>query len=132
MTTSERFLLDTNVVLRALRQPDSLTPRARRAVIAGPNVLSAVVYWEVLVKVMKGSLFVGHPQAWWEDALDMLGATALPIELPHVDELYDLPAIHRDPFDRMLIAQAAFEGCTLVTTDREILKYKSKRIRVIS
>jgi PIN domain nuclease of toxin-antitoxin system len=50
----------------------------------------------------------------------------------HVDGVHDLPPIHKDPFDRMLIAQAISEGCVLVTTDREILKYKTKHIRVIS
>jgi PIN domain nuclease of toxin-antitoxin system len=47
------FLLDTNVVLLALRLPSSLSARARKAVVAGPNVLSAVVYWEVMLKIMK-------------------------------------------------------------------------------
>jgi PIN domain nuclease of toxin-antitoxin system len=129
--TSERFLLDTNVVLLALRDPASLSPRARKAILAGPNVLSTVVYWEVVLKVMKGTLTVGHPRAWWLDALDMLAATALPVGPKHVDLLHDLPSIHKDPFDRMLIAQASADGCTLVTTDREIPKYKTKHIRVI-
>lgn len=130
--TSERFLLDTNVVLLALRHPASLSPRARKAILAGSNVLSAVVYWEVVLKVMKGTLIVGHPRAWWLDALDMLAATSLTVGPKHVDLLHDLPAIHKDPFDRMLIAQASADGCTLVTTDREILKYKTKHIRMIS
>ena len=132
MTTSERFLLDTNVVLRALKHPASLSPRARKAIMDGSNVLSVVVYWEVVLKVMKGNVIAGYPRTWWPDALDMLAATALPIEQAHIDQICDLPAIHKDPFDRMLIAQAFVEGCTLVTTDREILKYKSKRIRVIT
>jgi PIN domain nuclease of toxin-antitoxin system len=129
---NERFLLDTNVVLLALTKPASLSPRVRKAVVAGPNVLSAVVYWEVVLKVMKGALIVGHPHAWWLDALDMLAANTLPVEPKHIDRLHDLPAIHKDPFDRMLIAQASTEGCVLVTTDRTILKYKAKHIRVIA
>jgi PIN domain nuclease of toxin-antitoxin system len=129
--TNDRFLLDTNIVLQALGRPASLTTRARKAVIAGPNVLSAVVYWEVVLKVMKGTLIVGHVRSWWLDALDVLAATVLPVEPKHVECVQDLPAIHKDPFDRMLIAQASAEGCVLVTTDRDILKYKTKAIRVI-
>ena len=131
MMKNERFLLDTNVVLRALKRPASLPPRVRKAIVDGPNVLSVVVYWEIVLKVMKGHLIVGYPRAWWSDALDMLAATALPIEPAHIDQVNDLPAIHKDPFDRLLIAQALVEGCTLVTTDREMHKYKSKRLRVI-
>jgi PIN domain nuclease of toxin-antitoxin system len=128
---NERFLLDTNVVLLALTRPSSLSTRARKAVVAGPNVLSTVVYWEVVLKVMKGTLVVGHPRAWWQDALDMLAATPLPVGPEHVDRVHDLPSIHKDPFDRMLIAQASTEDCVLVTTDREISKYKTKQIRVM-
>ena len=131
MMKNERFLLDTNVVLRALKRPASLSPRVRKAIVDGPNVLSVVVYWEMVLKVMKGLLIVGYPRAWWPDALDMLAATALPIDPAHIDQVHDLPAIHKDPFDRLLIAQALVEDCTLVTTDREMHKYKSKRLRVI-
>lgn len=129
--TNNRFLLDTNVVLLALTQPSDLSARARGAILAGPNILSVVVYWEVVLKAMKGTLIVGYPRAWWGDALDMLAATALPVEPKYIDRVHDLPPIHKDPFDRMLIAQAAAEGCALVTTDREILKYKTRHIRVI-
>ena len=131
MTTSDRFLLDTNVVIRALRQPASLSLRVRKAIVDGPNVLSVIVYWEIVLKVMKGSVVVGHPRTWWPDALDMLAATALSIEPAHIDQVSDLPAIHKDPFDRLLITQALAEGCTLVAMDVEMHKYKSKRLRVI-
>jgi len=130
--TNERFLLDTNVVLLALTRPKSLSPPARKAVAAGPNVLSVIVYWEVMLKAMKGTLTVGHPRTWWLDALDMLAATVLPLESKHIERVHDLPAIHKDPFDRMLIAQASAETCVLVTTDGEIPKYKTRHIRVIS
>jgi PIN domain nuclease of toxin-antitoxin system len=104
-----------------------------RAIIrAGPNILSAVVYWEVLLKSMKGLLKIEDPLSWWPDALEQLAATALVLRPEHVAEIYRLPPIHRDPFDRVLIAQAMVEGLSLVTTDREILRYASKRLRVVS
>ena len=116
-------LLDTNAVLLALAEPTRLGPAARNAILAGPNVLSAVVYWEVLLKSMKGTLQVGDPRTWWLDALDQLAATVLPLRPEHVAQVHDLPPIHRDPFDRVLIAQAMVEELTLVTTDGEIPKY---------
>ena len=126
------YLLDTNIVLIALTRPSLLSKSARDAVLRGPNVLSVIAYWEVLLKVTKGILAVGHPRAWWLDALDQLAATALPLAPTHIDRLHDLPAIHRDPFDRVLIAQASVEGLTFVTTDREIRKYKSAQVRVLA
>ena len=62
----------------------------------------------------------------------MFGARALPLRPAHVTALYDLPPIHKDPFDRMRIAQAIAADLVLVTTDREIAKYASNRLRVLS
>lgn len=98
---------------------------------SGPNVISAVTFWEVLLKCMKGRLDVGDPRAWWADALDQLSATALPLRADHVGQLYQLPAIHADPFDRILIAQAKAEGLTLITTDQVMRKYANAGFRVI-
>ena len=125
------YLLDTNVVLLALTEPAELTSRVRDAVIASPNVLSAVVYWEVMLKSIKGNLRVGDPRMWWRDALEQLAATSLPVRAEHVAGVYDLPPIHRDPFDRVLIAQAVAENMVLVTVDSEIPGYASERIQVL-
>jgi PIN domain nuclease of toxin-antitoxin system len=75
---------------------------------------------------------VGDPHQWWADALDLFGARALPVRSEHAAALYDLPPIHKGPCDRMLIAQAMAAGLILVTTDREIPKYMSERLRVLS
>lgn len=123
-------LLDTNVILRALTSPSSLKRESRRAIEAGPNVLSAVAYWEVVLKSMKGLLEIDDLRMWWGDALEQLAATPLLLRPEHVTELQTLPPIHKDPFDRMLIAQAAAEGMTLLTTDRDVKKYGSDRIRI--
>lgn len=125
-------LLDTNVVLRALTQPSRLSTRVRNAVVKGPNVISTVVFWEVVLKVMKGNLIVGEPQSWWFDALDMLAATALDLQAVHVSRVFSLPPIHSDPFDRILIAQASIENLTLVTTDKEIRRYADRHLRVLT
>jgi PIN domain nuclease of toxin-antitoxin system len=81
---------------------------------------------------MKGLLEVDDLRTWWSDALEQLGATPLPLRPEHVTELQTLPPIHKDPFDRMLIAQAALEGLTLLTSDREVARYRSDRIRIRS
>lgn len=94
--------------------------------------LSVISYWEVLLKSMKGKLDIGDPRVWWPEALDKLTATPLPLRPDHISAIYSLKPIHQDPFDRALIAQATLEGLTLVTIDREIPKYASKRLRVLS
>jgi PIN domain nuclease of toxin-antitoxin system len=125
------YLLDTHTAVWALDTPEKLTASARRAVLAGRNVLSVVTYWEVMLKSMKGRLDVGDPRVWWHEALEQLAATPLALRPQHIAELYALPPIHKDPFDRMLIAQAAAEGLTLVSSDSEIAQYASKGLRVV-
>jgi PIN domain nuclease of toxin-antitoxin system len=132
MARTRGYLLDTNTALLALSNPARLSRRVRKAVLTGPNHLSVVVYWEVLLKTMKGALDVGEPRTWWLDALDQLAATPLVLRPEHVSEVSTLPPIHKDPFDRVLVAQAMVEDLTLLTTDREIPQYASDRLRVIS
>jgi PIN domain nuclease of toxin-antitoxin system len=126
------YLLDTNAALIALTDPAKLPRRVRAALLAGRNVLSAIVYWEVMLKSMKGTLDVGDPRNWWLDALEELAATALVLKPEHVATVYTLPPIHRDPFDRVLISQAIVEGLVLLTTDTEIPRYVSERFQVLS
>jgi PIN domain nuclease of toxin-antitoxin system len=125
------YLLDTNAALIALTEPDMLSPGARAAAGGGPNVLSVVSYWEVLLKSMKGSLKVGDPRTWWLEALEQLAAIPLALRPEHIAEVHTLPRIHKDPFDRVLIAQATAEDLELVTTDAEISRYASERFRVV-
>jgi len=94
-------------------------------------VLSVISYWEVILKSAKGKLDVGDPRVWWETVLDDLAATALPLRQAHIAGIHGLPAIHQDPFDRALIAQATVEDLVLVTADAEIPLYASERLRVI-
>lgn len=112
--------------------PERLSPAAREVLDRGPHCLSVLTYWEVLIKAMRGKLDVGDPRVWWSDALDQLAARPLPLRPAHAAALYGLPPIHKDPFDRMLIAQAMAEDLVLVTTDQDIRKYASQRLVVIS
>lgn len=132
MAGTRGYLLDTNTALLALTNPAKLSRRVRKAALSGPNHLSVVVYWEVLLKTMKGALDVGEPRTWWLDALEQLAATPLVLRPEHVSEVSALPPIHKDPFDRILIAQAIVEDLTLVTKDEEISHDASDRFRVIT
>ena len=124
-------LLDTHVAIFSMTQSSALSATAKAAVAAGPNFLSMISYWEVMLKSMKGTLDVGDPRSWWFDALDQLAATPLVLRPQHIAGVYALPPIHKDPFDRMLIAQATAEGLALVTTDGEVARYASKSLRVV-
>jgi PIN domain nuclease of toxin-antitoxin system len=125
-------LLDTNVVLLAISAPERLSPAILTAIESGPNILSVVSYWEVVLKASKGKLIeVGDPRVWWEVALSDFAATAIPLRASHVAEIYNLNAIHQDPFDRALIAQATVEDLALVSIDAVIGQYASERLRVV-
>ena len=125
------YLIDTNTALIGLANPSRLSRAALAAIKAGPNILSPVTFWEVMLKCMKGKLDVGDPRGWWRDALDQLSAVALPMKPDHVAQVYRLPAIHSDPFDRILIAQAGTESLTLVTTNRAMRSYANSGIWII-
>jgi PIN domain nuclease of toxin-antitoxin system len=124
-------LLDTNAAIFALAVPARLSVAARTAIQRGPNVLSVVSYWEVLLKSMKGTLDVGDPRTWWRDALDQLAATALLLRPEHIAGIYALPPHHKDPFDRVLIAQALAQDLALVSSDREFALYKPLGLAVV-
>jgi PIN domain nuclease of toxin-antitoxin system len=117
--------------LLGLSQPDRLCAGIRQKVETGEVYLSVLCYWEVSLKSRKGALDVGDPRQWWADALALFGARALPLRPEHVAAVYDLPLVHKDPFDRMLIAQATAANLVLVTTDREISKYQSEGLSVL-
>ena len=121
------FLLDTNVLIFSLAAPERI-PQPIRVVLEAETVyISAVSYWEILLKSMKGKLEVGDPRVLWDVATQKFAAIPLPLRPEHVAAVFDLPPIHHDPFDRALIAQAVVEGLTLVTSDGAIPQYRSGR-----
>jgi PIN domain nuclease of toxin-antitoxin system len=124
-------LLDTNAAIFALAVPARLSVAARTAIQRGPNVLSVVTYWEVMLKSTKGTLDVGDPRTWWRDALDQLAATTLLLRPEHIAGVYALPPHHKDPFDRALIAQALAEDLALVSSDGEFALYGPLGLTVV-
>ncbi len=116
-------LLDTSTLLWALGSPERLSVRARRRVESGENIVSVASYWEVVIKTQKGLLTIADVAAWWRQATELVSARVLPIRASHVTTLASLPALHKDPFDRILVAQAIAERVEFVTNDGPIKQY---------
>jgi PIN domain nuclease of toxin-antitoxin system len=120
-----KILLDTHLLLRTAGQPDRLSPEARKFIDNPANELlfSAASLWEVVIKRGLGrDDFKVDARVLRRGLLDN-GYIELPVVSDHVVALDSLPAIHKDPFDRVLIAQATVEGITLLTTDSMVAKY---------
>ncbi len=125
---SPTHLPDTSTLLWALGTPERLSPRARRRVDAGENIISVASYWEVVIKAQKGLLTIVDLASWWRRATELLAARVLPIRASHVTALAALPMLHKDPFDRILIAQAIAEGVDFVTNDEPIGEYAVRTV----
>jgi len=116
-----KLLLDTKVVLWWQGDLGKLAERARVTIRAADEVyISAASAWEAEIKRSLGKL--AFPQSFG-DILVFNNFKELPVTLAHAAASAALPHHHRDPFDRMLIAQASVEGCTLVTADRKLAVY---------
>jgi PIN domain nuclease of toxin-antitoxin system len=116
------LLLDTRVFLWWLDDPKLLSARARDAIRDGKNTVyvSAAVVWEIAIKRSLGKLDAP------DDLLAAMEANRflpLPVSIPHALEVQRLPGHHRDPFDRLLIAQARCEGFKLVSRDAIVATY---------
>jgi PIN domain nuclease of toxin-antitoxin system len=121
-----KLLLDTHVWLWALHAPERLSDEARRLIARRENVvyLSAVSAWEIAIKFGLGRLRLPvPPEEYVPSRMADLGMETLPIEQAHALRVASLPRHHRDPFDRLLVAQAQVERLTLVTADPEIRLY---------
>ena len=117
------LLLDTHVLLWALSDPSQLAPRVGAAIGDPRNdvYVSAVNTWELVIKASLGR--VDLPFAELGDVLEETGFTELPVTIPHTLRVRDLPNHHRDPFDRLLVAQALAEKMTLVSADAVVQSY---------
>jgi PIN domain nuclease of toxin-antitoxin system len=115
--SSNRYLLDTSIILWLTAEPERLSDAAS-AIWRDPNrmiAVSLINYWEI---------------AWlWDDRISSyVDLETLPVREEHIAELSLLPQLHKDPFDRMLIAQARVENMILVTPDKMVQKYEVRTI----
>jgi len=126
-----RFLIDTHTLLCCFNGSRSLSSRSRLLIEDGSNeiLVSAASGWEIATKVRLGKLPTGQELIQELDRyLGQLGCDALPISLAHAVRAGGLPGEHRDPFDRMLIAQAQTENLAIISNDRIFDEYHVERI----
>ncbi len=116
------MLLDTHIFLWWCADDPRLGGGERSAIRDGANdvLLSAASVWEMAIKQTLGRLQMPEPVS---AAVARLGISPLPITLEHAETTASLPLLDRDPFDRLLVAQARIEGLTLVTRDPQIRSY---------
>lgn len=120
-----KLLLDTHLLLWAAGQPERLSKAARELIEAKDNelIFSTASVWEIVIKRSLGREdFKVDPRLLRRGLLDN-GYSELPIGSEHVVAIDTLPLLHKDPFDRVLIAQALVEGITLLTTDAMVAQY---------
>jgi PIN domain nuclease of toxin-antitoxin system len=120
-----KLLLDTQVVLFAAGQPERLSAAARRLLEDARHEpwFSAASLWEITIKAQLGRAdFVVEPRVLRRGLLEN-GYRELAVTSEHAGQVEGLPDLHRDPFDRLLVAQAQCEGITLVTTDAIVARY---------
>lgn len=126
-----RILLDTQCWLWMSLSPERFSSRARALVEARENILylSAASAWEIAIKHALGKLRLPAPPIEYVPArLAVLGVQALAIEHQHALQVATLPAHHRDPFDRLLVAQAQLGDLPILTADPLIAAYDVKTI----
>lgn len=116
-----RILLDTHLLLWALGAPAKLPARARKAIAGGDVFVSAASIWEISIKAGLGKLSADPDEVL--AALGPAGFTELPVTGQHAARVAGLPPLHRDPFDRLLIAQALVEPMQLLTNDAALAPY---------
>lgn len=121
-----RLLLDTHCLLWARAAPARLSPQARAALTDSRHQLfvSVASVWEIVIKHALGRLELAHaPESLVPRLIAATQAVTLPIEPSHALRVARLPLHHRDPFDRILIAQAQVERLTILTADKRFSAY---------
>ena len=116
-----RVLLDTHMLLWALSSPTKLSKRARRRIDSSEVFASAASIWEVSIKSALGKLVLDPAEVL--AGIEPAGFNHLNIVGEHAAEVVKLPPIHKDPFDRLLLAQARAEPMMLLTNDEVLAGY---------
>jgi len=125
-----RYLLDTHTAIWFINGDDALSETAKKIILNISNVkyLSIASAWEIAIKLSIGKLDIDGKTADFIQDVENNGFTILPVKTAHLTALETLPLIHRDPFDRLLMATALAEEMTLVTSDENIKKYELPQI----
>lgn len=122
------YLLDSHTFLWAVQAPEKLSRKARRICeqARDPLLISVASIWELAIKSSLRQLAIQNFDTALPEWMRLLNIRVLPLQAAHAYAVYGLPMLHRDPFDRMLIAQAISEDLTLVTSDQQIHQYAVK------
>ncbi|MBD2356063.1 type II toxin-antitoxin system VapC family toxin [Tolypothrix sp. FACHB-123] len=126
-----RFLLDTHAFIWWVTDDSQLSVTARNVISDSSNslFLSVVSSWEIIIKNKLGKLTLPEPvEQYIPNRLAINRFESLPIDMSHVLQVANLPNIHRDPFDRILIAQSQVEQLPIVTIDQQIIQYAVQTI----
>ncbi|HYJ20698.1 MAG TPA: type II toxin-antitoxin system VapC family toxin [Solirubrobacterales bacterium] len=117
-----KLLLDTHVMLWAISDPGRLSVQARNSIASEENevFVSVVSPWEIAIKKSRNRIEIPDDL---DRGLESSGFKLLPVLLRHTKAIESMPHHHRDPFDRMLVAQAIVDGMILVTADRKLTHY---------
>ena len=124
------YLLDTHTVLWSGSMPGRVGESAIQACRDEESVLyiSVVSLWEIAIKSSLGKLKLPHSLEKTYDSIFRCGFVLLPIKLPHLLRIAELPWHHRDPFDRMIVAQSFCEDMPVLSADSEFEAYGVSRI----
>jgi len=126
-----KVLIDTHVFLWWITNDPLFSPRAREIIADSANVvfLSAASGWEIAIKAKLGRLRLpDEPERFILKQLELNAIEVLPVQMSHALHVYALPDHHRDPFDRLLIAQAQLEKLPILTADPQISRYEVETI----
>ena len=119
-----RVLLDTHVLVWAATTPERLGADLAVVGDADRRIVSAVCVWELAIKQRLGKLSLGSDvRTWVRRVTSELVLDHLPVTADHAAAVEHLPDVHRDPFDRLLVAQAVAEGAVLLTSDHRLTAY---------
>jgi PIN domain nuclease of toxin-antitoxin system len=127
-----RILLDTHIFIWMATEPERLSPTLTASIIDRQNslFLSLVSIWEIQIKVALRKLdLMGDLATTVNTQIEENSLQLLTIDLAHIYALSNLPAYHRDPFDRLLIAQAQVEQMTLASVDSAFDRYEIDRLQ---
>ncbi len=126
-----KYLLDTHVFLWWITSDDQLTKKVAKIIADGGQEIffSAASCWEIAIKAKLGRLTLPKkPDIFIADQLAINSVQSLPILASHALHVFNLPGFHRDPFDRIIVAQAQLEGMPIITSDPLIAKYDVKTV----
>ncbi|MBR5965040.1 MAG: type II toxin-antitoxin system VapC family toxin [Treponema sp.] len=123
------FLIDTHALLWYLRDSPEISKTAKEAIDKSDRIFTSIAsLWEIAIKRNIGKLDLEFSSVQIERLCIQKEISLLPIKAEHLDKLNDLPKHHKDPFDRLLIAQALAENLCIITRDQTIPQYDIKTL----